>query len=379
MARRAFDEEVEVLPELTLPPIPRWDQIIGQDQAVGVMQTALASGRVHHAWLLAGPPGVGKFTAALAFAASLMDPTSAPTFGGMVEPDPDSPTQQRLRAGAHPDLHVVRKELALFNEDRQVRERKLATIPIAVIREHLLEPAYRAPHIARDSIAPKVFIVDEAELLDRSPFDAPVQNAILKTMEEPPPGTVIILVTTSQERLLPTIRSRCQRLSFRTLSDDEMSRWLASARVEVPPGSQDWLLRIAQGSPGRLIEAIEAGLDSWADSLGPILAAFDADRPVFELGPIAARLIDSYATAWTGAGKNRSKEVGNRRAARQLLGVLAGHFARGLREGRDPDWSARAVLRCEQTERDLASNVQPALAFDALAADLSVTNAVRSS
>jgi DNA polymerase-3 subunit delta' len=377
MARRAFDEEVEVLPELTLPPIPRWDQIVGQDRAVEVLQAALASGRAHHAWLFAGPPGVGKFTTALAFASCLMDPTSAANLGGLIEPDPASPTQERLRAGAHPDLHVVRKELALYSSDSKARAAKLASIPIAVIREHLLEPAYRAPHISRDAIAPKVFIVDEAELLDRSPNNAPVQNAILKTMEEPPPGTVVILLTTSEERLLPTIRSRCQRLTFRTLTDDEMAAWLASSGTAVPPGSRDWLLRVAQGSPGRLGEAIEAGLDSWAEPLAPILAAFDAGRPVIELGPTAARLIDGYATAWSKAGKNRSKEVGNRRAARQLLALRAGHFARGLRAGRDPEWSARAVLRCERTERDLSSFVQPALAFDALAADLSVTHAAR--
>lgn len=376
MARRQFDEPVEVLPELTLPPIPRWDQIVGQDQPVEVMQTVLASGRTHHAWLFSGPPGVGKFTAALAFASCLMDPTTARNLGGQLEPDPDSPTQQRLRAGDHPDLHIIRKELALYSDDAKVRSAKLASIPIAVVREHLLEPAYRAPSVSRQAIAPKVFIVDEAELLDRSPTNAPVQNAILKTMEEPPPGTVIILVTTSEDRLLPTIRSRCQRLSFRTLTDEEMLRWLAQSGIAVPPGARDWLLQIAQGAPGRLVEAIEAGLDSWAEPLGSIFAAFDAGRPVFDFGPVAARLIDSYATSWTAQGKNRSKEVGNRRAARQLLAVLAGHFQQGLRRSHDPDWNARAVLRCERAERELASFVQPALVFDAMAADLTVTSPI---
>lgn len=376
MARRAFDEEVEVLPELTLPPIPRWDQIVGQDQPIEVMQTALASGRTHHAWLFAGPPGVGKFTSALAFASCLMDPTTARNLGGRYEPDPDSATQRRLRAGEHPDLHIVRKELALYSDNSKVRERKLASIPLEVIREHLLEPAYRAPTVARDAIAPKVFIVDEAELLDRSESWAPVQNAILKTMEEPPPGTVVILVTTSEDRLLPTIRSRCQRLAFRTLSDDEMIRWLSGSDIAVPPGSRDWLMQVAQGSPGRLVEAIEAGLESWAQPLGTIFAAFDAGRPVFDFGPLAKGLIESYAASWTAGGKNRSKEVANRRAARQLLAVLAGHFQQGLRRSHDPEWHARAVMRCERAERELASYVQPALVFDALAADISVTSPI---
>lgn len=374
MARRAFDEEVEVLPELKLPRILGWDEIIGQDKAIEVMQTSLSSGRVHHAWLLSGPPGVGKLTTALAFAACLMDPSSAPNLGGVFEPDPQSPTQERLRAGAHPDLHVVRKELALCSSDPNTRRRKLATIPIGVIQEHLIEPAHRAPTIARDALAQKVFIVDQAELLDRSPTNAPVQNALLKTMEEPPPGTVVVLVTTNEDRLLPTIRSRCQRLAFRSLSDDEMTRWMTTSDIEIPDGASDWLMRFAQGSPGRLVEALESGLDAWAGPLGPILSAFDAGEPVFDLGPIAKRLLDSYAAAWTSAGPNRSKEVGNRQAARQLLSVLADHFRRGVRRGVDPDWSARAIMRCERATRELASNVQPALVFDALAADLTVVS-----
>jgi DNA polymerase III subunit delta' len=374
MARRAFDEEIEVLPELKLPPIPRWDQIIGQDKAVEVMQTSLSSGRIHHAWLLSGPPGVGKFTTALAFAACLMDPTSAPNLAGQIEPDPDSPTQERLSTGSHPDLHVVRKELALYSSDPKIRSRKLATIPIGVVQEHLIEPAHRAPAIARDALAQKVFIVDQAELLDRSLTNATVQNALLKTMEEPPPGTVVMLVTTSEDRLLPTIRSRCQRLAFRSLTNEEMTRWLTASDIDVPQASLDWLMRFAQGSPGRLVEAIESGLESWAEPLGPILAAFDAGQPVFDLGPIAKRLIENYATAWAQAGPNRSKEVGNRQAARQLLSVLADHFRRGLRGRADPDWSARAIMRCERATRELASNVQPGLVFDALAADLTVVS-----
>ncbi len=375
MARRAFDQEVEVLPELKLPEVLRWDQIIGQDKAVEVMQTSLSSGRIHHAWLLSGPPGVGKLTTALAFAACLMDPTCAPNLSGQFEPDPESPTQQRLRAGAHPDLHVVRKELALYSSDPNTRKRKLATIPIGVVQEHLIEPAHRAPTIARDALAQKVFIVDEAELLDRSATHAPVQNALLKTMEEPPPGTVVLLVTTNEDRLLPTIRSRCQRLAFRSLTDDEMARWITASNIEVPSAARDWLMRFAQGSPGRLVEALESGLESWAQPLEPVLAAIDAGQPVFDLGPIAKGLIDSYAAAWVAAGPNRSKEVGNRQAARQLLSVLADHFRRGIRSGVDPEWSAHAILRCERAGRELASNVQPALVFDALAADLTVVTA----
>ncbi|MCL4221791.1 MAG: DNA polymerase III subunit delta' [Phycisphaerales bacterium] len=367
MARRALDEPVEVLAELKLPPIPRFDAIIGQDRAIHVLRKTLASQRVPHAWIFHGPAGVGKFTTALAFAACLMDDTTGPTLGGDIEPDPDSPTQQRLASGSHPDLHVIRKELALFSSERTVRERKLATIPIEVVREHLIEPAYLAPAISRKAMAPKVFIVDEAELLDRSPTNAPVQNALLKTLEEPPPGTVLILVTTSEDRLLPTIRSRCQRVAFRSLADDEMREWLK--RSERSSASK-WLLRFAQGSPGRYIEAVEAGIDQWEPVLSPLLEALAAGRQVFDLGAVAHGLIESYAAAWVDAGPNRSKEAANRAGARQLLSILGEHFRSEVRAGRHADRAARAIIRLEQSERELASNVQPALVFDSLAADL---------
>lgn len=372
MARRSADEPIEVLDELKLPPIPRWDSVIGQDRAINVLQKTLASGRIPHAWILHGPQGVGKFTTALAFAATLMDETSAAGLTGLIEPDPDSPTQRRLAGGNHPDLHVIRKELALFSAERSVRERKLASIPIEVVREHLLAPAYLAPGIASRALAPKVFIVDEAELLDRSPTNAPVQNALLKTLEEPPSGTVLILVTTSEDRLLPTIRSRCQRVPFRSLTDQEMAQWLSRSMVEIDRSTREWMLRFAQGSPGRLMEAVESGIDKWEPVLAPVLGALTDGRPVFDLGAIAHGLIEAYASTWVDAGPNRSKEAANRAGARQLLSVLAEHLRLGTRTGREPERCARAVMRLERAERELASNVQPALVFDSLAADLAV-------
>lgn len=361
-----------VLPELRLPPIPRWDDIIGQPQAVDILQSVLSSGHVHHAWVFHGPQGVGKFTAALAFAASLMDESSALTLSGLIEPDPDSATQRRMASGAHPDLHIVRKELAAYHAEKRVRDRKLATIPLEVIREHLLEPAHRAPVIATAARASKVFLVDEAELLDRSLSNAPVQNALLKTLEEPPPGTVIILVTTSEDRLLPTVRSRSQRVGFRSLTGPEMQQWLRARGLQLPAQQADWLLEFAQGSPGRLLEALESGLADWHTALAPILTELKPGGSLLGLGPVGAELVKQYAETWTDAGPNRSKEVANRVAARHLLSIISQALKPMLRDARMADWASLAILRVEQSERELASNVQPSLVFDALGADLTV-------
>ena len=76
--------------------------------------------------------------------------------------------------------------------------------------------------------------------------------ATLKLLEEPPAGTVIILVTTREDRLLPTIRSRCQRVAFAPLDDQAMQSWLASADLAVDPESRRWIERFAEGSPDDL-------------------------------------------------------------------------------------------------------------------------------
>lgn len=216
---------------------PRLREILGQDRAIGTLESAVASGRVHHAWIFSGPKGVGKHTAAWAFAAALLDPGTRVEGERLIEAGDDGegePTEARrlLDRGAHPDLHLVRKELARYSEDSGVRKRVLSNIPKAVIDEFLLQPMSRAATRRDGGLVSKVFIIDEAELLDRSIRNAPTQASLLKTLEEPPTGSVIILVTSNEGRLIPTIRSRCQRVSFGLLDDAAMQRWIEQTDVK---------------------------------------------------------------------------------------------------------------------------------------------------
>jgi len=348
--------------------------IIGQDRAVGVVHRAVASGRLHHAWIFHGPAGVGKFTAALAFAAVILDPTSTPNLSGEIEPDPDSETQRLLRAGTHPDLHVIVKELARFADEKSVRDSKLTTIPKDVIDQHLIRPAKLAPRMRTDARAKKVFIVDEAELMDRSPTNAPVQNAILKTLEEPPEGTVIVLVTSSEDRLLPTIRSRCQRVAFTPLAGAEMERWLESAGLEFARDEREWLLAYAGGSPGRLERAHRDGQYAWHRAVEPMLARADAGEQPFDLGSTMSKLVDDWAKGWVdeGAkvGENRSKESANRDGARQMLALVAQHYRGQLSDGGRARRAVAAIELLGRAERLIGSNVQVASVMDDLAAGL---------
>ena len=147
---------------------------------------------------------------------------------GNVDEDDD----EASLSSPHPDLHIITKELARYSDDRATRERKLTRMPVEVVRQHLIEPAQRpaCSGMARCSS------LDEAELLAGEG-----QNALLKTLEEPPGGasggpTVIILITSSEDRLLPTIRSRCQRVGFTPLPEEVIAGWLDEHGGASPPG-----------------------------------------------------------------------------------------------------------------------------------------------
>lgn len=356
------------------PPIAL-SRVLGQTRAIEVLEQSMQSQRVHHAWIFHGPQGVGKFTAAIAWAATILDPTSAPDLSGRITPDPDSQVQQLLRAGTHPDLHVIKKELAKYHDDKKIRDAKLQTIPKAIVEEHLIKPASLAPSMNSNAIAGKVFIVDEAELLDRSPNNAPVQNAILKTLEEPSPGTIIILVTSSEDRLLPTIRSRCQRVAFTPLDDDAMRMWINDQNLDLSPDEHHWLMQYAAGSPGQLLQAIESGLYQWHTKLEPMCV--QADRGIYPvtMGTTMGDLVEQWAQGWVKVGdklgENRSKEAANRKGADQMLALIAQRARAGLT---DPSRIPRALhaIDCVQRARvEIDTNVQVKFVMEHLAAGLS--------
>lgn len=343
------------------------EQVLGQSRAIDQLRAAVSAGRIHHAWIFHGPMGVGKFTTAAAFAALLLDPEVAPDLSGVLRADPESQVQRLVRAGSHPDLHVVTKELAAVSEDATIRDRKQSNIPKAVLREFLLEPAAKTRVMTGASAAAKVFIVDEAELID-----ATGQNSLLKMLEEPPAGSVIILVTASEERLLPTIRSRCQRIAFGPLDASSMEQWLARRAPELAAAQREWLLRFAAGSPGVAAMVLENDLFAWREALDPALAKIDAGAFPIEMGATLADLVDERAAAWVKRHPDASKDAANKAWARRMFGFLAEHFRAQLA---DPAHSLRAAA-CIHTiasaEQQLGANVNLALVMENLAAQLSL-------
>jgi len=167
--------------------VPILGQIRGQPRVVELLRRAMAQDRVPHAYLFTGPAGAGKYTTALALAAA-MNCERAPGEGcGACGPC------ERIAAGVHPDVQTLE------------RQGPSQTIPIEVIRKQVIPALGLPPHEGRA----RFYLIEEAtSLLD------PAANALLKTLEEPPARTHFVLCTGSPGELLPTIRSRCQRIIF---------------------------------------------------------------------------------------------------------------------------------------------------------------------
>lgn len=305
------------------------DHVLGQPRALDQLQASLASGRMHHAWIFHGPKGVGKFTAAVALAKLLLchEPQTSLT-GQVMACDSCAScklmrqsglTDEGVSTSAHPDFHLITKELARFSDDAQVRARKLLNIPQDVVREHLIDPVSRVAQLRHG----KVFIVDEAELLDERS-----QNLILKTLEEPPAGTTIILVTSSEDRLLVTIRSRCQRVAFGPLPEDVVATWVQKHLPEVAGNDRDWLIQFSGGSLGRVVLARDYDLFNWSRQVLPGVDMAATGQAPGTLGSTMTQLIDDLAKTWVDQHANASKEAANRMGAGLMLAMIAQH-ARG--------------------------------------------------
>jgi DNA polymerase-3 subunit delta' len=337
--------------------------LFGQDAATAQLSRAIGSGQMHHAWILHGPAGVGKCTAAIECARLLLDPESGAADVQAFKAPRATRTCELIDAGSHPDLHIVRKERADDSSIKELRDRKQTNIPLDLLRELMIggttsdgktfdSPVWRGAYLGHD----KVFVIDEAELLD--PYG---QNALLKTLEEPPPGTYIFLVTTQEDRLLPTIRSRCQRVAFRALDAAAMDAWFA--RAAVVPDERPWLAGFAEGSPGTAELAHRHGLRAWSDELLPRFARLEEGRFDATLADRLAELVGEFAERVVKENPKASKEAANRLGTRCALLTIATRVRAALADGArrdDAEALARAARRVDlvaELEREVRANV----------------------
>lgn len=231
----------------------------GHEAAERAFLGALERGRLHHAWLLVGPEGVGKATFAYRAARRLLGARPEPRYG-LLGADPEDPVFRQAAGRAHPDLMVLERD------DPDAKARK--SIPVDEARA-LPEFFAKSPGRA----AYRVAIIDSAD--DLNPNAA---NAVLKTLEEPPERGVLLLVSHRPGSLLPTIRSRCRRLVFAAPPAEDAAPWVADA-ARVSPEAAYALLKMARGAPGRALRLAGQGaleIDAEARALVARLPAIDA-------------------------------------------------------------------------------------------------------
>lgn len=208
--------------------------LLGHEAAWREWDEALGSARMHHAWLLAGPKGLGKGLFARAAAARLLAEPGIP--------QPDS--------AVHPDILVLEHLPANETEEAKKAEGK----PYQVKRNVTIDQVRQMQHrlTTRPTLGSRrAVIVDPADDLEKN-----AANALLKSLEEPPAGTFFLLVAHRPGRLLPTIRSRCRVLRFAPLGDVEVERLLGEAAPEADSATRAAAVTAARGSPGAAIEFV---------------------------------------------------------------------------------------------------------------------------
>jgi len=253
----------------------RFADVVGQDRPLERLRRAAAAERLASAYLLTGPPGIGKRLVADAFAARIL--CAAPVAGDACQTCAQC---TRVAAGTHPDLRTVERD----EERRDIR--------IEQVRE-LARWLALQPLMAERKVA----VIDAAHCLSE-----PAQNALLKTLEEPPPSAVLVLTATSAGLLLPTVRSRCQAIRMDPLAPEAVVRVLAERGVA--PDRAALLAAVAEGSPGRALALSgddEAGARAAVLKALPDLgtreaAALSALAQELSRGPVEAAL--GTAAAW---------------------------------------------------------------------------------
>jgi DNA polymerase III subunit delta' len=211
-----------------------FSDIIGQGHAVSLVRRAIETGRLPHALLFTGPKGVGRFLTAVILAKAL-------NCQGGVQGDccDGCPACAKIAKGIHPDVHLVTPEGA--------------TLKIDQIRTLAKEVALR-PYEGRR----KVFILDEAETMTDQ-----AQNALLKTLEEPPGATLLVLIAPEASALLPPIASRCSQIRFAPLPEGTIAARLQEQGCD--QGEAHLLASLARGSLGRAQELRSSALQELWD------------------------------------------------------------------------------------------------------------------
>jgi DNA polymerase-3 subunit delta' len=354
-------------------------EIFCQDRAISILQKAFASGRSAHAYIFGGPEGVGKFKTAREWAKMLLcqdrivddDCTDS---CGVCE------SCRLFEADSHPDFQHVRKELLEFTKDGKGKAPPVE-LPIAVVREFLIDKVSNRPKLSEG----KVYVVSEAEKTN-----IPSQNALLKVLEEPPIYCTIILLCTRLERLLPTIRSRCQMVRFGPVSQELIVQELT--RMGIGESQAAYWARLADGSIGQACQWAQLELagaelyETKRNVVKSVAVLSYADVVDFAEGLLRAN--KQTAAAWAELQSATSKSDIVRRARKTLVQMIVAALRDAMNLGLgatdrlinadqkqsiealarrfSPEQAAQRIAHCYRAIAQIESNVNEKLVFEQL-------------
>lgn len=224
--------------------------MLGHDEAWRAWRAGTASGRLHHGWLLVGRKGLGKATFAFAAARELLT-------GGAAAPE------------LHPDILVLAPLPDKEDDEKKKAEgksyktkRNISVDQVRAMQRRLTTRPTLGTH--------RAIIIDSADELERG-----AANALLKSLEEPPQGSVFLLVSHRPGQLPPTIRSRCQVLRFPALADDAIAAVLAREAPELGGEDRTAAIAAASGAPGAALDFVGRGLGKVQRTMARIVGEGD--------------------------------------------------------------------------------------------------------
>lgn len=229
--------------------------LLGHEEAWREWRAAMAGGRMHHAWLLTGATGIGKATFAKAAAAELV-----------AEPGVSQPPVEH-----HPDILIIER-LPAKDEDEKKREEGKPYVTRRNITVDQVRGMQRRL-TTRPTLGPRRAILFDSV----DDLEDPAVNALLKSLEEPPAGTIFLLVSHRPGGLLPTVRSRCRALRFQPLRDAEVAQVVDRLRDDAPAAVRQAAVEAAHGSPGAALRFVDNDLAAIRRELISIVDNGDPD------------------------------------------------------------------------------------------------------
>lgn len=327
--------------------------LAGHDAVVADFLSAMRGPRMHHAWLFVGPEGVGKALAATALAKRLLCEAAGPALSddrlGVPE---DHPIARLVDAYTHPDFILLDRLPKDMKTWREVERRdwpadieRSRNITVEQVRAlgatFALTPSYSRS---------RVVLVDSIDDMERG-----AANALLKSLEEPPQGTIFLLVSHAPGRLLPTIRSRCRTLRFAALDNGSMRIALRRNLPDIGESELSALVDAGEGSPGQALGLAGLDLAGLDAALRSIARDGDPDNTVRgELAQLlSAKTAQRRYEAFLGRAPTFiAREARNRHGSALAVALDAWSAARSLAES-----AVRQSLDPQMTVFSLAGQV----------------------